>query len=199
MEVLSTPAGRVKASACALPLSRLAAFTHPTGADLGLPSDLRFGMSMLLIDFAPRSFVAQNGIENGQQLARHRHDRHEFRLAGIDLPLLESAQRRIVTRRNERADEQRRPHARSAAADEALAFPLAGLPRPRGKRGRAPRSACGRACRVPAARRSACARRSIRRLAPRRANLPSRAALRRAQEASRAPHRQCSDRATRAP
>ena len=29
----SAPIGRVKASACALPLSRLAALTRPTGAD----------------------------------------------------------------------------------------------------------------------------------------------------------------------
>jgi hypothetical protein len=135
MEVLSTPAGRVKASACALPLSRLAALTRPTAADLGQPSDLRFGMSMLLINVAPRSFVAQHGIENGQQLARHRDDRDEFRLASGNQPLPEGLEHRIGARRDESAHEQSRPHARSAAADEALAFPSAGLPRPWGKAG----------------------------------------------------------------
>ena len=68
MQVLSAPAGRVKASACAPPLARLAALTRPAAADLGLPSDLRFGMSMLLIDAAPRSFVAQHGVETALRM-----------------------------------------------------------------------------------------------------------------------------------
>ena len=101
MKVLSAPAGRVKASAFALPLARLAALTRPTAADLGFPSDLRFGMSQLRFDRTPRLPVAQLGVErregsfrdgaepklapsrepdqrDGQQLARHRDDRDEF-------------------------------------------------------------------------------------------------------------------------
>ncbi len=65
-------------------------------------------MSMLLINETPRSFVAQHGIEDGQQLARHRDDRDEFRLAGGNQPLPEGLERRIVTRRDERAHEQGR-------------------------------------------------------------------------------------------
>lgn len=69
-------------------------------------------MSMLLINVTPRSFVTQHGIEDGQELACHRDDRDEFRLAGIDQPLLEGPQHRIGTRRDESAHEQRRPHCR---------------------------------------------------------------------------------------
>jgi hypothetical protein len=61
MEVLSTPVGRVKASACALPLSRLAALTYPAGVDLGLPSyDFRLIDSILMGD--SRVLAKQIGV-----------------------------------------------------------------------------------------------------------------------------------------
>jgi hypothetical protein len=88
MEVLSASAGRVKAGASALPRVRLGALTRPADAGLGQSSDLRFGMSRLRIDVTSRPFVAQHGIA-----------------------VLEGLQCRIVTRRDESAHEQSRPHA----------------------------------------------------------------------------------------
>src|SRR5579885_3902864 len=66
--------GRVKASALALPLVRLAALTRPLPGDDGPPSDRCDGMGMPLV---PRFAVAQHGVEDGQELAGDGDDRDD--------------------------------------------------------------------------------------------------------------------------
>jgi hypothetical protein len=88
MEVLSAPAGRVKASACPLLPARLAALTRSAATDVWLAI-----RSKVWHEPAPLRHHAM--VCYGQPLARHRDDRDKFRLAGLDEALPEGPRQRI--------------------------------------------------------------------------------------------------------
>src|SRR5512134_1077146 len=123
--------GRVKASAGALPLARLAALTRPPRADARLPSARRRGMGMMGMPLLPRAAIADDGVEDGEQLAGGRDKRNELGLAGLDEPVAEGPELGVVAGGDQGADEKSGTHRGAATANEALAFPLARLPGPR--------------------------------------------------------------------
>src|SRR5262245_51972931 len=81
----------------------------------------------------PGRAITYDRVEDGQQLAGDRDDGDLLGLAGCDEALEEGLEHGVVPPGHEGAHEQGRAHARPAAADEALAAPLARLTREGGK------------------------------------------------------------------
>src|SRR5208282_2533752 len=128
---------RVKAGAGAPPLARLTALTGASDADFVPPCNrcraVNSGMGFQLL--LPRFAVAQHGVEDGEQFSRHGDQRDHFLFSGGDEALVEGLEGAIVLHGDQGPHEERAAHAGASAADEALAFPLAGLARPRGEAG----------------------------------------------------------------
>src|SRR5947209_1186597 len=83
--------------------------------------------------WVPWAFVAKDCVEDGEQFARCCDERDELRFSGGDEAVAEQLEIGIVTCGDHGAEEQRRAHAGTSAANEALASPLAGLAGPRRK------------------------------------------------------------------
>src|SRR5215831_3955591 len=81
----------------------------------------------------PGRAMTNDRVEHGQQLAGDRDDGNFLGLAGCYEALEEDLEDRVVPPGHEGAHEQGCMHARPAAADEALAAPLARLPSEGGK------------------------------------------------------------------
>src|SRR5712672_1705366 len=79
----------------------------------------------------PWFVVPDDGVEDGQEFSSHRDQCDHFGFAGGTQALMEGAQRGVPTHRSHRRHEQHSAHAGTAAADEALTAPFAGLARER--------------------------------------------------------------------
>ena len=90
----------------------------------------------------PWAFVADDCVEDGQEFASDGDERDLLGLTACDEAIAASFERRIEARRDHGTDEEDGSHAAAAAADEASAFPLSGLTRPR-------RQACERSDGAP--------------------------------------------------
>src|SRR5271166_3750213 len=128
---VSASDGRLKAGACAPPLTRLAALTRPPDADSVPPFNrrcrLNSGMGFRL---PPGLAVAHHGVEDGEQFPRHGDQRDLLGFSGGEEAFVEGLERRIMPDRHQRPHEQRAAHVGASAADEALAPPSPGLARP---------------------------------------------------------------------
>jgi len=78
----------------------------------------------------PWGFISQDRVEDGEEFSCNSDDGDELGLAGSDEPVTEQLERRIEARGDHGAHEQDPPYVGPAAADEAFASPLAGLPGP---------------------------------------------------------------------
>src|SRR5208283_3466856 len=85
--------------------------------------------------FAPWHFLPQDGVEDCEQLSGDGDERNELGFACGDEPVSERLEERVVTGRDHCAEKKGAAHALAPAADEALAAPLARLPRPGSKPG----------------------------------------------------------------
>src|SRR5262249_20748931 len=77
--------------------------------------------------------ITHDRVENGQQLAGDRDEGDLVGLAGCYEALIEGLEHRVVARGDHGTHEQGLTHACPTAADEALAAPLARLPRERAR------------------------------------------------------------------
>src|SRR5688572_19198585 len=89
--------GMLKAGAGAPPLARLAALTAPPPSTFGLASDRRRGMAGL----APLAAIAQDGVEDGEELADAGGERELGRLATADEALVEGLDRGLAPDRGQ--------------------------------------------------------------------------------------------------
>lgn len=84
----------------------------------------------------PWFLVPDDGVENGKELSHRGDDGNDVRLAGLDKTIAEGLEHGIVPDGDEGGHEGDGAHAAPAAADDALAAPFAGLPRPWRRRAR---------------------------------------------------------------
>src|SRR4051794_41645657 len=75
----------------------------------------------------PWFLVSQDGVEDGEELAGDGDEGDHLGLAGGDEALAEGLEDGVVTAGDEGCQEQGAAHTLAAAADHALALPLAGL------------------------------------------------------------------------
>src|SRR5262249_59272817 len=80
----------------------------------------------------PRRLIADDGVEDGEELSGDGDAGDDPGLAGVDEPLSEGAQCGIEATCGQSAEIQHAAHAAASAANEALALPRAGLAGPPG-------------------------------------------------------------------
>src|SRR4051812_49460614 len=83
----------------------------------------------------PWFLVSQDGVEDGEELAGDGDEGDHLGLAGGAEAIAEGLEDGVVTAGDEGCEEQGAAHALAAAADHALALPLAGLAGVGGKGG----------------------------------------------------------------
>src|SRR6186713_3476435 len=80
--------------------------------------------------------MAQDGVEDGEELARDSYDSDDLRLAGGDQASTEGLEDGVVAAGDEGSHEEGGAHALAAAGNHALALPLAGLAHEGGETGK---------------------------------------------------------------